>query len=166
MYASHVLEHASYQQPRPGRGGGGGAGGGISGAEAEAARAERRGRLGLFAEGEVAGALAEWARVLRPGGALFVAVPDLGALAGLYANASLSAADKFFVMRMIYGGQVDGHDFHKTGFDEALLAQLLSASGFCEVRSPLQGRPFQAPSLLCMLVSQSYKPVIDGVRVF
>jgi len=145
IYASHVLEHASYGQPRDERGG---KSKNIrndddddeehsewhSRGEFEETTAARRARLGLFANGEVAAALEEWARVLLPGGALFLAVPNLDALAGLYVNASLSPTDKVFVMRMLYGGQVDDHDFHKVGFDEALLAQLLHACGFCEVR--------------------------------
>ena len=32
-----------------------------------------------------------------------------------------------------YGGQEDGHDFHRVGFDEGLLGELLVASGFCHV---------------------------------
>ena len=143
IYASHVLEHASYGQPRDQRGSNsGGTGDGDnddnsewhSNNDRDEMPAARRARLGLFANGEVAAALEEWARVLLPGGALFLAVPNLDALAGLYVNASLSPTEKVFVMRMLYGGQVDDHDFHKVGFDEALLAQLLSACGFCEVR--------------------------------
>jgi hypothetical protein len=37
---------------------------------------------------------------------LFVAVPNLDALTSLYTNSSLTPPEKFFVMRMIYGGQV------------------------------------------------------------
>jgi predicted SAM-dependent methyltransferase len=161
IYASHVLEHAAYGQPRhntaPGRstrrddGNSDGDGDNndnqgddddddddasdeLRWAERAALFAARKARLGLFSGGEVAAALDEWARVLLPGGALFLAVPNLDALASLYVNATLSAADKVFVMRMIYGGQVDAHDFHRVGFDEQVLAQLLAACGFCEVR--------------------------------
>ena len=93
-----------------------------------------RARLGDIANGEVMRTLLEWHRVLKAGGALFVSVPDLDVLVRLYQNETLSISDRFFVMRMIYGGQVDEHDFHYTGFDEDLLAQLLRAAGFCEVR--------------------------------
>ena len=85
VYASHILEHASYQRPSGAPSGGDEAGGGgracdalaaagATAAEAQSCAAERRRRLGIFAEGEVAAALEEWHRVLLPGGALFVAV--------------------------------------------------------------------------------------------
>ena len=57
--------------------------------------------------------LREWRRVLRPGGLLFVAVPDMTVLAGLFVNKTLTAAERVFVLRMIFGGQVDAYDYHK-----------------------------------------------------
>ena len=55
-------------------------------------------------------------------------------LARKYLDPSLDFNERFFVMRMMYGGQTDAHDFHRTGFDEDALALLLSVVGFCEVR--------------------------------
>ncbi|TMW65782.1 hypothetical protein Poli38472_008424 [Pythium oligandrum] len=77
--------------------------------------------------------LREWHRVLKPGGTLFVAVPDLAALSSLFVNETISEQDRFFVMRMMFGGQLDVYDVHKTGFNAAFLSTFLTNAGYCEV---------------------------------
>ena len=146
IYASHVLEHASYRLPRKGsteaqqqreqgqkqqwqQHENQGAGTRVGGA-----RVPLSARFGDWSTGEIAGALSEWHRVLKPGGALFVAVPDLATLVNMHRDESLSFADRYMVMRMMFGGQVDAHDFHYTGFNEDLLAHLLGVS----VASPFE----------------------------
>ncbi|CAM9656557.1 unnamed protein product, partial [Heterosigma akashiwo] len=37
-------------------------------------------------------------------------------------------------MRVLYGGQVDAHDYHRAGFDEDLLTAYLAQAGFCEIQ--------------------------------
>ncbi|KAF0684889.1 Aste57867_23133 [Aphanomyces stellatus] len=83
---------------------------------------------------DVTATLAEWFRVLKCGGALFLAVPDLRVLAKLFLASSLTTQERFHVMRMIYGGQTDAHDYHLVGFDYDILAQVLTQAGFCDVR--------------------------------
>jgi len=79
--------------------------------------------------------LTEWRRVLRDGGQLLVAVPDLDAIAKM-----LVARPGWFTpphspwVGAIYGGQKDEYDFHKTGFNAPWLAYLLNEAGFGEVR--------------------------------
>lgn len=93
LYASHILEHLSYQR-------------------------------------EVGAALAEWHRVLAPGGVLMVAVPDLAVLCRIYVHPGASAEHRHKLRRIIFGGQVDAHDIYLAGFDlESLLAHL-AAAGF------------------------------------
>ncbi|CAK4121968.1 unnamed protein product [Aphanomyces euteiches] len=83
---------------------------------------------------EVGATLAEWFRVLKPGGALFLSVPDLSVLAELFIDPSLTSQEKYHVMRMIYGGQTDAHDYHKVGFDYDILNGYLTAVGFCSIK--------------------------------
>jgi predicted SAM-dependent methyltransferase len=75
--------------------------------------------------------LREWRRVLRDGGRLLVAVPDLERIARL-----LLARPGWFTppnqpwVGVVYGGQHDELDFHKTGFTTIWLAALLDEAGF------------------------------------
>jgi SAM-dependent methyltransferase len=75
--------------------------------------------------------LREWRRVLRDGGQLLVAVPDLDRIARL-----LNSRAGWFTpphepwVGVVYGGQKDELDFHKTGFTAPSLAALLDGVGF------------------------------------
>lgn len=93
IYASHVLEHISYN-----------------------------GVLTLV--------LKELHRILAPGGRLLVAVPDLTTLCQLYIHPKLDVEAKIEVMRAIFGGQIDEHDFHKAGLSDFHLTWLLENAGF------------------------------------
>jgi predicted SAM-dependent methyltransferase len=84
---------------------------------------------------ELLATLKEWQRVMVPGGTLYVSVPDLDVLARLFLDrAGLSFQDRFMVMRMIFGGHIDKHDYHLVGLNEEFLADLLRAAGFTGVR--------------------------------
>ncbi|MFQ5507937.1 MAG: methyltransferase domain-containing protein [Leptospirillia bacterium] len=85
---------------------------------------------------EIGKVLAEWYRVLDPGGTLYVAVPDLQTLCELFAapEGRLSAQDRFTVMRMMFGGHGDPYDYHKVGMDQPILVAYLSQAGFVNIR--------------------------------
>jgi predicted SAM-dependent methyltransferase len=86
-------------------------------------------------QAELVATLTGWNRVLAPGGTLCVSVPDLEVLARLLLNRQLlSAPDRFLVMRMIFGGHIDKHDYHLVGLTEEFLTEYLSASGFIGMR--------------------------------
>jgi predicted SAM-dependent methyltransferase len=79
--------------------------------------------------------LAEWHRVIVPGGSLYVSVPDLEALARLFLDKEkLSIHERFHVMCMIFGGHLDKHDYHVVGFDQDILAKYLLDTGFVRLR--------------------------------
>ena len=72
-------------------------------------------------------------RILVPGGKFMVAVPDMDVLCHLFINPLASQEIKWHAMRMMFGGQIDAHDFHYIGFNEQFLRDLLRGAGFTEV---------------------------------
>jgi predicted SAM-dependent methyltransferase len=71
--------------------------------------------------------LREWARALKPGGTLRIAVPDFDALVRIYAlkNRAIPA-----IQGMLFGGQDYPGNAHFTAFNSGYLAQLLVEAGF------------------------------------
>jgi predicted SAM-dependent methyltransferase len=69
-------------------------------------------------------------RVLKPGGRFYVGVPDLEALCRLFIRPDFDKNQRFWIMRIIYGGQVNEYDFHKAGLTQEFLAHLFSQAGF------------------------------------
>ncbi|MGB3560904.1 MAG: methyltransferase domain-containing protein [Geitlerinemataceae cyanobacterium] len=76
--------------------------------------------------------LTEWHRVLKPGGKLYISVPDLQVLCWLYLNPNLTPIEKHYLMRIIFGAHTDEYDVHKVGFDFDILAMYLEEVGFEE----------------------------------
>eukprot|EP01042_Synura_sphagnicola_P000695 gene695-773_t len=83
---------------------------------------------------EVCQALREWRRVLKHDGTLYVAVPDLQAIATIFTNPNTTPEVKRKMVSILYGGQRDENDYHKTGFFFESLVQLLEEVGFCGMR--------------------------------
>jgi len=80
-------------------------------------------------------ALREWRRVLMPGGRLYLSVPDLDVLARMFIDREhLNADERFFVMRIIFGGHVDDYDYHMTGLNEEFLTAYLVGAGFANLQ--------------------------------
>jgi predicted SAM-dependent methyltransferase len=74
--------------------------------------------------------LAEWSRVLRPGGWLRLAVPDFGVLARAY----VAGAPLQEVQGPLLGGQDYRLNFHAACFDQALLTDLMTSVGLTDIR--------------------------------
>jgi predicted SAM-dependent methyltransferase len=92
-------------------------------------------------------ALEEWRRVLAPGGTLRLSVPDLDALAGLMLDRqSLDINQRFHVMRMIFGGHIDAHDYHLVGLNAEFLTAFLQEAGFVQVQRVARHGIFQDTS--------------------
>ncbi|MGY8962261.1 MAG: hypothetical protein ACKVKT_01750 [Rhodospirillales bacterium] len=59
-----------------------------------------------------------------------ISVPDLDVLCRLFIRPDIDMKQRSFVMWMMFGGQVDPYDFHKTGLNFELLLQNLASAGF------------------------------------
>jgi len=85
--------------------------------------------------GKLLSALREWNRTLEPGGKIFVSVPDLDVLAALFLEKrQLTFEERFHVMRMIFGGQIDKYDYHVAGLNEEFLTDFLRRSGYTNIK--------------------------------
>jgi hypothetical protein len=73
-------------------------------------------------------AMAEFSRVLKPGGLVKIAVPDMASLLRML----LSGESAFHVMGLIYGlgGRVNTFEQHRYGFTPGMLADILETLGF------------------------------------
>ncbi len=77
--------------------------------------------------------LGEVRRVLGAGGVFLMSVPDLEILCELFLDRSLSLKERMNVMAMMYGGQMDNHDYHYVGLWRDYLGRLLAQAGFRRV---------------------------------
>lgn len=75
-------------------------------------------------------ALLEWKRILKPGGTIFLSVPDMDIIGKIISDESLNIKDTIYAMRMLFGGQTNPHDYHKTGFNFRILKWYLNRAGF------------------------------------
>ena len=75
-------------------------------------------------------ALTRWYRVLKPGGTLRIAVPDMRAVCEYYVNhGNLNELSAFF-----WGSQKHDHDVHYTGWDFETLQRDLQGASFIDIK--------------------------------
>ena len=88
-----------------------------------------------FPTADIPKILRRWFEVLLPGGELRISVPDLDAITRIYQRnlAHFQVPGNQPWIALIYGGQKDIFDFHKTGFNFCWLKYLLEEVGFVEV---------------------------------
>lgn len=78
-----------------------------------------------FPRGQIEQVLREWVRVLKPGGYLKIAVPDFDYIVSHRSDPQWQG--------YLFGGQIDGNDFHYCTFDKPLLTRLLESVGLTDV---------------------------------
>lgn len=72
-------------------------------------------------------------RIIKPGGMFRMSVPDLETLCKLFLHERVTGKGKFHIMRIMFGGQMDEHDFHKVGLTWDFARQYLSQVGFKKI---------------------------------
>jgi predicted SAM-dependent methyltransferase len=85
-------------------------------------------------DGELLRTLVGFHRVLKPGGRLRVAVPDLEILCRLFLDPALQAPHRFHVMRMMFGGRTTAYDVHYVGLTFEFLGGYLHEAGFRDIQ--------------------------------
>lgn len=83
---------------------------------------------------EVPAALAEWVRVLKPGGTLRIAVPDVQKVGAELAKGGQDDAQLMYLMAVLYGSQNYDTNFHKWGYTEQMLRRAMNLAGLGSVR--------------------------------
>ena len=84
-----------------------------------------------FPHNAVGAVVKEWARALKPGGRLKIAVPDFDYIVKAYSNGRRH--DKMLEL-YLFGGQVDANDYHKAFFNEEKLRAILTDAGLGDVK--------------------------------
>lgn len=76
--------------------------------------------------------LKRWMQVLKPGGELRISVPDIDRIVQIYSKnwGHFQTKGNSPWIGLLYGGQLDPYDYHKTGFNFCWLSMLLEESGF------------------------------------
>jgi SAM-dependent methyltransferase len=85
-----------------------------------------------FAHEEVLPILKRWYTVLKPGGVIRISVPDIDLIVKIYtANwQHFQTEGNSPWIGLLYGGQGDPYDFHKTGFNFCWLKFLMQQASF------------------------------------
>ena len=87
-----------------------------------------------FATDQVPIILRELSRIMKPGALLRVCVPDLDTIFRTYVNRiEWFSPPHNPWLGLIYGGQKDEFDFHRTGFNYQWIEYLLEEAGFAQV---------------------------------
>jgi predicted SAM-dependent methyltransferase len=106
-----------------------------------------------FPHGEVSHVVNEWARVLKPGGWLKIAVPDFDWIARQYLS-----GQNINVQGYTMGGQENESDYHKTVFDKSCLRDVMAAAGLVDMQAWKSDLP-DCASYDCSLNLMARKPV-------
>jgi SAM-dependent methyltransferase len=88
-----------------------------------------------FSHTEALAVLKRWHEVLKPGGEMRISVPDTDRIVNIYKNnwQHFQMPGNSPWIGLIYGGQGDPYDFHKTGFNFCWMKHLLDGIGFTGV---------------------------------
>lgn len=84
---------------------------------------------------ELLAALKGWWRILEPDGKIYISVPDIDVLAEMIISKDkFSVDERFFIMRMLFGGHIDKYDYHVVGLNQDFLTSFLNQAGFINIK--------------------------------
>ena len=85
-----------------------------------------------FSHDEAVKVLKRWFEVIKPGGELRISVPDIDRIVKIYSKnwQHFQTPGNTPWIGLLYGGQGDPYDFHKTGFNFCWMKYLLEEIGF------------------------------------
>jgi len=88
-----------------------------------------------FSHDDAVNVLRRWFDVLAPGGELRVSVPDIDRIVKIYHDnwQHFQTPGHSPWIGLLYGGQGDPYDFHKTGFNLCWMRHLLEGIGYTQV---------------------------------
>lgn len=75
-------------------------------------------------------------------------MPDFDLLAHMFTKPGLNINERLQIMRMAFGGGVDEHDVHRTGFTFEFLEFFLKTAGFTNIQRVEQFGLFQDASAI------------------
>jgi len=89
-----------------------------------------------FSHDEAAKVLNRWFEVIKAGGELRISVPDIDRIVKIYSKnwQHFQTPGNTPWIGLLYGGQGDPYDFHKTGFNFCWMKYLLEGIGFVDVQ--------------------------------
>ncbi len=103
-------------------------------------------------------ALADWVRVLAPGGRIRIAVPDFDKIVDSYKSGSDPQVEAHLM-----GGHVDENDFHGSIWNEKKLRALMEQCGLVDIE-PWQSEIQDCAALPVSLNLQGRKPAVEVQR--
>ena len=72
-------------------------------------------------------------RILKDNGKFYVSVPDMDLLCKIFIDPKAPYNVKFYVMRVMFGGQIDEYDFHYFGWNLEFMKNFLTKAGFKKI---------------------------------
>ena len=112
-----------------------------------------------FSHRQVPAVLKEWTRVLKKGGKLKIAVPDLKQIAEDYLAGKAQPNESYLM-----GAQIDENDFHKAAFDRDKLRTLLANSGLVLIQ-PWNSEIADCAAYPISLNLMAFKPHMTEIKV-
>jgi predicted SAM-dependent methyltransferase len=73
-------------------------------------------------------------RILIAEGEFYISVPNMDVLCALFINPKATYNVKFSLMRMMFGGQIDGYDYHYFGWNYEFMVDFLAKANFSKFK--------------------------------